>query len=195
MAPKKETAESKPKRQMTPEQLEKLAVARAKANEVRTAMKEGREDAQVAALQAKMDVLKAKKKPPTKEEPTVPEETPEPTSVPTPDEETDPEKEDKVAKPEPPVEPKVEPTQCEAGPPVEKLKKKTKKKPIVIVQNSESDSDSDSESNVIYIKKSSRKKKETVEPPTPPPPTPRIINRPVNPFFGYNMGIASRNFQ
>ncbi len=199
MAPKEKT-----KRTLTPEQLEKLAVARAKANEVRTAMKQGREDAQVAALQAKMDVLKSKKKQKDPEPITDNDndndndkETPEPTSVPVPDEETDKSNEDKVAKVEPVVEPqcKVEP-KTEAGPPVEKLKKKTKKK-VIIMPNSDSDSDSD-DSNVIFVKRSSRKKKETL-PPQQPPPTPQLqkyeIQRPLtNPFFHFNSGIAQRNF-
>ena len=198
MAPKEKT-----KRVLTPEQLEKLAVARARANEVRIAMKEGRQDAQVAALQAKMDILKAKKKTPTTEEPTVPEETPEPTSVPVPDEETDKFKEDKVAKPAPAVEPKVEPVsepQCktEAGISVEKLKKKTQKKKIIVMPNSDS-SDSEDDSNVIFVKKTSRKKKETPQP-APPPPTPQLPQAqyhrpPSNPFFNPMFSYGSRNFQ
>ena len=189
MAPKERT-----KRTMTPEQLEKLAVARARANEVRQAMKEGREDAQVAALQAKMDILKAKKKPPPKE-PTVPDnvEPPEPTSVPTPDEETNSNKEDKVAKPPPTVEPVPEPEPTQADPPVEKLKKKKKK---VIVMPSSDTSDSEDDSNVIFVKKTSRKKKEVPAPP-PRPASPQKVhyNRPsvTNPFFNFNP-MASRNF-
>ena len=200
MPPKEKT-----KRTLTPDQLEKLAVARARANEVRIAMKEGRQDAQVAALQAKMDVLKAKKKPPTKEEPTVPEEPePEPLkSTPTPDEESAPDKEDKVAKPAPAVEPKVEPVsepQCktEAGISVEKLKKKTQKKKIIVMPNSDS-SDSEDDSNVIFVKKTSRKKKETPQP-APPPPTPQLPQAqyhrpPSNPFFNPMFSYGSRNFQ
>lgn len=195
MAPKEKT-----KRTMTPEQLEKLAVARAKANEVRQAMKEGREDAQVAALQAKMDILKAKKKPPLKE-PTVPEE-PEPTSVPTPDEETHPDKEEKVAKPAPaPVpEPVPEPEPTQAGPPVEKLQCKKKKKKVIVMPSSDT-SDSEDDSNVIFVKKTSRKKKEThAHVPPQPPPTPQLpqahINRPpTNPFFAWNNPITYSNFR
>ena len=197
MAPKEKT-----KRTLTPDQLEKLAVARAKANEVRIAMKEGREDAQVAALQAKMNVLKAKKKQkdiiPAEDVPEEPDNV-EPTSVPTPDEELDPEKEDKVAKPAPAV---VEPqckTQCEAGPPIEKLKKKAKKK--VIVMPSSDTSDSEDDSNVIFVKKTSRKKKEVPAQPPVPPPTPQLpaaqYHRPMpsNPFFNPMFSYGSRNFQ
>ena len=192
MAPKKETAESKPKRVMTPQQLEKLAVARAKANEVRQAMKEGREDAQVAALQAKMDILKLKKK--QKDPEPIPEE-PEPTSEPTPDEELDPEKEDKIAKVEPVPVPEPEPTQ--ANPPVEKLQCKKKKKKVIVMPNSDT-SDSDDDSNVIFVKRSSRKKKpESV--PTPAvsrQPSPiKTYRPPSNPFFNPMFSYGSRNFQ
>ena len=198
MAPKKETPDApKTKRVMTPDQLEKLAQARVKAGAVRQALKDGREDAQLKLLQDKMDTIKAKKtmKPLTKEE-VIPEEPPEPTSVPVPDEESAPDKEDKIAKVEPVVEPqcKVEP-KTQAGPPVEKLKKKKKK--VIVMPNSESDSDSD-DSNVIFVKKTSRKKKPD-NVPQQPPPTPSLpkyqYQPPSNPFFGYNMGIASRNFQ
>ena len=183
MAPKERT-----KRTMTPEQLEKLAVARARANEVRQAMKEGREDAQVAALQAKMDILKAKKK--QKEPENVPDNAqPEPT----PDDinKCDPDKEEKIAKPAPAPVPEPEPTQ--ADPPVEKLKKKKKK---VIVMPSSDTSDSEDDSNVIFVKKTSRKKKEVPAPP-PRPASPQKVhyNRPsvTNPFFNFNP-MASRNF-
>ena len=192
MAPKKETPDApKTKRVMTPDQLEKLAQARVKAAEVRQALKDGREDTQLTVLQAKMDKIKSKKTQPKDPEP-IPEEPPEMTSVPTPDEETDPDKEEKIVKPEPQC--KVEPV-CEAGIPIEKMKKKTKKK--VIVMPSSDTSDSEDDSNVIFVKKTSRKKKEVpVPPPQPPPPAPKVqYNRPPsNPFFAWNSGLAQRNF-
>ena len=53
-----------PKRVMTPEQLEKLAAARAKAQEVKRAMKEANEQETVNILQAKIDrIKKVKNKP------------------------------------------------------------------------------------------------------------------------------------
>ena len=62
MAPKKNVPDApKTKRVMTPDQLEKLAAARVKANEVRQMMKEDRADAQMATLQAKLDAIKARK--------------------------------------------------------------------------------------------------------------------------------------
>ena len=50
-------------RKMTPEQLEKLAAARAKAAEVKRAMKEANEQETVNILQAKIDRIKKGKKP------------------------------------------------------------------------------------------------------------------------------------
>ena len=55
----------KPKRVMTPEQLEKLAAAREKAKAVKDAMKSENDDHKIRILQAKMDAIKktSKKKP------------------------------------------------------------------------------------------------------------------------------------
>ena len=50
-------------RKMSPEQLEKLAAARAKALEVKRAMKEANEAETVNILQAKIDRIKKGKKP------------------------------------------------------------------------------------------------------------------------------------
>tara|TARA_R110000751_G_scaffold174922_2_gene281190 strand:+ start:390 stop:1040 length:651 start_codon:yes stop_codon:yes gene_type:complete len=72
-------------------------------------------------------------------------------------------------------------------------KKKPKKKPVIIVEAS-SDSDSD-DNQVIYIKKKKKKEKveRIVEPPPPPPPAPEpeiiqqpIRRYPINPFFNHN---------
>ena len=52
MAPKE-----KVKRIMTPEQLEKLALARVKAGEARAAMKEDADGAKMAILQKKIDAI------------------------------------------------------------------------------------------------------------------------------------------
>ena len=64
MAPKE-----KVKRIMTPEQLEKLALARVKAGEARAAMKEDADGAKMAILQKKMDAIQGKKKPTPKAQP------------------------------------------------------------------------------------------------------------------------------
>ena len=55
----------RPKRVMTPEQLEKLAAAREKAKAVKDAMKSENDDHKIRILQAKMDAIKktSKKKP------------------------------------------------------------------------------------------------------------------------------------
>ena len=72
----------KPKRVMTPEQLEKLAAAREKAKAVKDAMKSENDEHKIRILQAKMDAIKktSKKKPDPpepvpdlEEEPLVPE--------------------------------------------------------------------------------------------------------------------------
>ena len=164
----------KPKRVMTPEQLEKLAAARIKAKAVRDAMKDENDDHKIRILQAKMDAIKktSKKKP----------EPPEPI----------PELEEVPLVPEQMTEPEPEPVQCTK--PV-KQKPKKGKKPVVIVDDSgsESSSDDNDNSNVIYIR---RKKKKQNAPPPPPQmsqaPQPSSMS-PANPFFTYNW--SHKNFQ
>ena len=71
----------KPKRVMTPEQLEKLAAAREKAKAVKDAMKSVNDDQKIRILQAKMDAIKktSQKKPePPEPIPEEPEGVPEP---------------------------------------------------------------------------------------------------------------------
>ena len=69
MPPRKKITDTpdgpKPKRVMTPEQLEKLAAAREKAKAVKDAMKSENDDHKIRILQAKMDAIKktSKKKP------------------------------------------------------------------------------------------------------------------------------------
>ena len=92
MPPKKNVPDGpKPKRVMTPEQLEKLAAAREKAKAVKDAMKSETDDHKIRILQAKMDAIKKTQKKP---------ENPEPPPEPEPDIEPDPEHE-----PEPEPEP------------------------------------------------------------------------------------------
>ena len=67
-------------------------------------------------------------------------------------------------------------------------KKKPKKKPIVIVQESSGDSSDDDDNNVIYIKRKSKKKivkdvDTTIYTPSPPPVRKQ---RPINPFHQFN---------
>ena len=143
---------------LTPEQLEKLAIAREKAMKVKAEMMEKRraltseqqKEAKIEDLENKIE--KVKKTRPKKAAP------PEPVL------EDIPEDEDDEPEPEP-VKPKP--------------KSKPKKKPIVVVE--ESDSDSDDASNVVYIKRRSRKQKEVpkpVEPPPPPKPEPEPVRAP-----------------
>ena len=182
----------KPKRVMTPEQLEKLAAAREKAKAVKDAMKSENDDHKIRILQAKMDAIKktSKKKPDPpepipelKEEELVPEEMtePEPEIPNVPEQMTEP-------------EPEPEPVQCTK--PV-KQKPKKGKKPVVIVDDSgsESSSDDNDNSNVIYIRR--KKKKHYVNAPPPPPQmsqAPQLPSMsPANPFFTYNW--SHKNFQ
>ena len=179
----------KPKRVMTPEQLEKLAAARIKAKAVRDAMKDENDDHKIRILQAKMDAIKktSKKKPDPpepipelKEEELVPEQM------------TEPEPELPSA-PEQMTEQMTEPEPEQPAKPAVKQKPKKGKKPVVIVDDSgsESSSDDNDNSNVIYIRR--KKKKQNATPPPPqmsqaPPPM-----SPANPFFTYNW--SHKNFQ
>jgi len=186
----------KPKRVMTPEQLEKLAAAREKAKAVKDAMKSENDDQKIRILQAKMDAIKktSQKKPeppePIPEEPEgVPEPEPEPpaaavASLNLNEDEPEP---DTLNVPEPPAKPAAK--HGKAG--------KKGKKPVVIVDDSGSDSsDDDDNSNVIYIRR--KKKGQRVAPPPPPSPKrapemPQQSFVPANPFFTYNW--SHKNFQ
>ena len=208
MAPKKNVPDAhKTKRVMTPDQLEKLAAARVKANEVRQMMKEDRADAQMATLQAKLDAIKARKgkssgnaskknendneENEVTETPEIPE--PEPPEI---ENENSPEPEIPETENETPPEPPSKTMsddksqELQAKPPTN-VSRKGKKKKVIVMPNSESGSESDDEmSNVIFVKRSSRKKKETLVPnkiaPTPRPPP--------NPFFSFNPHMF-KNFQ
>ena len=178
----------KPKRVMTPEQLEKLAAARIKAKAVRDAMKDENDDHKIRILQAKMDAIKktSKKKPDPPEpipdlepEELVPEQMPEPEAPTSPE----PQMTEQMTEPEPVTKPV-------------KQKPKKGKKPVVIVDDSNSDSSSDDNdnSNVIYIRR--KKKKQTSAPPPRPqmPQAPQLPPMsPANPFFTYNW--SHKNFQ
>ena len=183
----------KTKRIMTPEMLEKLALARAKANETRQAMRSENDELKLKVLQSKIDNIKKTRPTKTPEpkpeaEPVVPEDC---TIV-----DDAPEKANmcELSAPEPePVPDTINVNDTPPASPV-KAKKKKSKKPLVIVSASDSGS-SDDNSNVIYIRRKSKSKdKESAtantpqQPPQPPPPP--IIN----PFFSYYHG-SQRNFQ
>ena len=191
MPPKKNVPDGpKPKRVMTPEQLEKLAAARIKAKAVRDAMKDENDDHKIRILQAKMDAIKKT----SKKKPDPPEPIPELEEEPlVPEQMTEPEPElpnvpEQMTEPEPEPEPVAKPV---------KQKPKKGKKPVVIVDDSgsESSSDDNDNSNVIYIRR--KKKKHNVNAPPPPPqmsqaPQPSSMS-PANPFFTYNW--SHKNFQ
>ena len=194
--PPKADGPPRPKKVMTPEMLEKLAAARAKANVARAAMKSDNDELKLQLLQRKMDAIKNTKvkapKPETPEqmpeaEPAVPEDF---TIV-----DDAPEKENmcELSAPEPERVPDtIIVNDTPPASPV-KAKKKKSKKPLVIVSASDSGS-SDDNSNVIYIRRKSKSKdthKSATAPQQPPQPPPPPI---INPFFSYYHG-SQRNFQ
>ena len=187
--PPKADGPPRPKKVMTPEMLEKLAAARAKANVARAAMKSDNDELKLQLLQRKMDAIKKTTtkapKPETPEK--VPENDNDNSSVPElmteqmPDNLTDSVNVTKTDTAIPPASPV-------------KAIKKTKKKPVVIVENSDSDSDDDN-SNVIYIRRKSKSKPPQQVSAPPPPEAPKPQIKPViNPFFSYYYG-SQRNFQ
>ena len=183
----------KPKRVMTPEQLEKLAAAREKAKAVKDAMKSENDEHKIRILQAKMDAIKktSKKKPDPPEQMTDLEEEP---LVPEPNVMTEPEPKPKEMTSVPEEMPEHEPEPEQPAKPV-KQKPKKGKKPVVIVDESGSDSSDDdiNDSNVIYIRRKKKKPQETPPPPLPLPPPPQERFAPANPFFTYNW--SHKNFQ
>ena len=166
MAVKKDGTERK-KREMTPELLEKLALARAKALEVKRAEKEGGNEAKLANLQKRMDKLKSKGAGPSKH-----------TSLPPKIVEEDEEVVDKTDKE------LTEESSIKSPEPRRVSTKKKGKKPIVIVRQEESDSDEEEEQQVIYIKDRKPKIDRSLPPPGPvyqqskppsPPPPPKTV--------------------
>ncbi len=163
--------EKKPKRVMTPEMLEKLAVARAKAMEVRRELKAEKDAKELEELPAKLEKkakIKAElekpkePKPEVRKKKTVPEDNP---VMDSPDTDSDDyELEDmKVPLPPPPV-------------------KQKKKKNIVIVEDSSSDDE-----QYIYVPKrrgrpqnpiSKQLESKSLIPPSPEPPPPPVVRQP-----------------
>ena len=199
------------KREMTQEQLDKLAAARQKANAVKQAMKEGKEEEMISILQAKIDKIKMKStKAKPKELPEtnecVPEEVKD--NEATDEQKSEPPKEMPKEMPEDtpkdtpkdiPKEINVPDTKAQISEPTmygnlsppyhrEKKSKKKSSKPLVLVHESESSDDSEQNENVIYIRKP-RKKKQITKEEQQPPQVPHV-----NPFFSYNP-MLYRNFQ
>ena len=189
--PPKTDAPPRPKKVMTPEMLEKLAAARAKANEARAAMKSDNDELKLQLLQRKMDQINKTKAPkPEKVPEPEPEKLPEPPEPPEPQCELEPEQPEETHCNE---MPEPEPTELKA-PPVKATKMK-KKKPVVIVENSSDSESSDDNSNVIYIRRKSKGKK----PPIDVTPEPQAVAQPpqINPFFSFHSMYdgSHRNFQ
>ena len=197
--PPKADGPPRPKKVMTPEMLEKLAAARAKANVARAAMKSDNDELKLQLLQRKMDAIK---KTTTKApKPEIPEKETENESV---NDNDNVNNNDNVSVPELMTEQMPDTvtksdnlTKTDTAPPPAspvKAIKKTKKKPVVIVENSDSDSDDDN-SNVIYIRRKSKSKTPQQVSAPPPPEAPKPQMKPViNPFFSYYYG-SQRNFQ
>ena len=148
----------KAKRVMSPEALEKLAIARKKAFEVKTA------NAKIRAENKKVLVKQI-----TEEQ-----------------EEATKQKIKKSIKPKPipvkEVKEAVEEEEEDDEPQVVKKKAvKKKKKPVVIIEESSS---SDDESNVVYIKRRSKKppKEQPVAPPPPNPEPPPVVRQEFSAF-------------
>jgi len=131
----------KPRKQLSPEHLEKLAKARQKANDVRKQMQLTSLEEKVVKIKKDTEYLNKSKKPikePIKE-----------TIIEEPIKETIPVE-------EPIEEPIVEPEP--------KPKQKSKKKTKVVIEQSSSDSDEfEPNDNVLFVKRISRKKKEQVK--------------------------------
>ena len=185
--PPKTDAPPRPKKVMTPEMLEKLAAARAKANEARAAMKSDNDELKLQLLQRKMDQINKTKAPkPEKVSEPEPEKLPEPPEQPEPQCELAPEQPEEIHCNEMPDPEPVKAPQMKAN----KIKKK---KPVVIVENSSDSESSDDNSNVIYIRRKSKGKKP--QPVTPEPQeVPQPPRQPINPFFSFYHG-SHRNFQ
>ena len=139
----------KPKKELTPEALERLAKAREKANAMRQQNYAKRLELKAKKIKEKNEIAKTAK-----------------TWVSEPCEEPKAE----------PEEPESEEPEAEAEEPPKIIKQKvSKKKPVIIVEQS-SDDDDEFESNekVLFVKRVSRKKKEPVKHPEPvEPPEPR----------------------
>jgi hypothetical protein len=145
-----EEPKEKPKktRTMTPEMIEKLKVARARAMEVKKELAKKNEATKINEQEIKLN--KRKSKLAEKTAPTINQEIQEknaPTINQEIQEKNAPEAEESDEEPEPVI--------------IKKEKKKPKKKPVVIVQ--ESDSESDDDNNVVYIKRKSKKKEKEKE--------------------------------
>lgn len=143
--------EGRKKREMTPEMLEKLAVARAKAQEVRKQIKAEKDAKAIDELPAKLEKqAKIKEelnkpkapKPETRKKKPIPEENPVMDSP-----SSDSDDYDFEPAPEPP-----------------KPEKKKKKKQVVIMEDSSSD-----EEQFIYVPKRKGKPKKELPPPEPEP--------------------------
>ena len=139
--PTKLNKNGKPKREMTPEALERLAKAREKANAMRQQNYAKKLEEKAKNIKEKNEIAKPEQKPvsaPSNEEGVVGEELPY--------------EEVEIVKEKPKTKPKG--------------KKKTK---IIVEQSSEDSDEFEPNDNVVFVKRVSRKKREPVVEPQPPP--------------------------
>ena len=148
----------KPRKQLDPEALERLAKAREKANAIRKVVNKKKLEEKLAKLNMETQDIAGNQVEP-------PECPPDPQDIA--GNQMDAIKEKLIAKEEPDEEVKV-------------VKKKVgKKKPQIIVEQSSDDEDEfEPNDKVIFVKRVSRKKKPTEPPPEPPPPIVRQETQP-----------------
>ena len=171
----------KPRKQLGPEALEKLAKARAKANSIT-------KQNNIKKLEKKVEKMKVGT-PQDINQIDPPECAPDPQDI----NQMDSIKEKLIASEEP-----------EAAAAQQVVKKKSKKKPPIIIEQSSDDEDEFESNNdrVIFVKRVSRKKKEPVVEPQPPPvmrqepePLPDVPKpKPVNPLQRQYDSMFSGNF-
>ena len=166
--PTKLNKNGKPRKQLSPEALERLAKAREKANAMR-------QQAYAKKLEEKVEKIKGKTEEQQKLLPTIADE-----------EETN---DDDKAKPEvvlPEPEKEIKQVASSGRNPLTKPNKKTK---IIVYQSSDASEEFEPNDNVVFVKRVSRKKKEPaveeklaypeskveMELPPPPPPKPRDL--------------------
>jgi hypothetical protein len=167
--------EKKAKKPMTEEQLERLALARQKANEMRKIN-------QAKRLQNKMDNLKYNADGTLKEqleEKELKENIEEEPIKEPPKEEVKEEQE----KPQMTITQETDENEIQEEQVIIKKKKaKPKKKQMVIVEQSDDDSDEfESNDRVVFVKRVTKNKKEPIVPPVPPNPQPAEQPKPLPP--------------
>ena len=167
------TGEKKAKKPMTEEQLERLAIARQKANEIRKIN-------QAKRLQNKMDNLKYNPDG-TLKEATENKEVEEPQEQPQEQPQEEPPQEEQE-KPQMTITQETENEVQEEEVIIKKKKPVKKKKQMVIVEQSDDDSDEfESNDRVVFVKRVTKNKKVPIVPIVPQNPEPAELPKPPPP--------------